>query len=87
MSGYKRIPLEIKEQILSRLKEGVSVTTLAREHGISTNAIYHWIEKQSGQNPGVLQISRLKRERDDLLKIVGEMALKLSKREKNLDSL
>jgi len=40
MSGFKRIPLEIKEQVLTRAKEGIPVAQLSNEHGISTKAIY-----------------------------------------------
>ena len=35
MSGFKRIPLEIKEQVLTRAKEGIPVAQLSNEHGIS----------------------------------------------------
>lgn len=85
MSGYKRIPQEIKDQVLARIKEGVPVSQLSSEHGISIKTIYTWISKGPVQNPGVLQISRLKREKEDLLKLVGELTLKLKRREKNKD--
>lgn len=85
MSGFKQIPQEIKDQVLTRVKEGVPVSQLSAEHGISTKTIYTWISKSSVQNPGVLQISRLKREKEDLLKIIGELTLKLRRGEKNKD--
>ena len=85
MSGFKRIPQEIKDQVLARVKEGVPVSQLSTEHGISIKTIYTWISKGSIQNPGVLQISRLKREKDDLLRIIGELTLKLRRGEKNKD--
>jgi hypothetical protein len=53
---------------------------------VSTKAIYSWIAKQSGQTPSILAVARLKREREDLLKLVGELSLRLSRREKNHDS-
>ena len=86
MSGYKRIPQEIKDQVLARVKEGVPVSELSTEHGISVKSIYTWISKGSVKDPGVLQISRLKREKEDLLKLVGELTLKLKRGEKNKDS-
>lgn len=85
MSGFKQIPQEIKDQVLTRVKEGVPVSQLSAEHGISVKTIYTWIAKSSVQNPGVLQISRLKREKEDLLKIIGELTLKLRRGEKNKD--
>lgn len=86
MSGCKRIAQEIKNQVLTRVKDGVPVSQLSVEHGISIKTIYTWISKGSVQNPGVLQISRLKREKDDLLRIIGELTLKLKRGEKNKDS-
>lgn len=83
MSGYRRISKEIKDQVLARVKEGVPVAQLANEHGISAKTIYTWIARGSEITPGVLQISRLKREKEDLLKLVGALTLKLSKGEKN----
>ena len=83
MSGFKRIPQEIKDQVLARVKEGVPVSQLSNEHGISLKTIYTWIAKSSVQSPGVLQMARLKREKEDLLKLVGALTLKLSRGEKN----
>ena len=85
MSGYRRIAREIKDQILSRVKDGVSVAELSKEHGVSTKSIYTWIANNSVSAPGTLQIARLKREKEDLLNLVGELTLKLKRGEKNKD--
>lgn len=85
MSGFKRIPKEIKEQVLARVKEGVSVSDLSSQHAVSTKTIYGWIAKQSGTAPSVLAIGKLRHERDDLLKIVGQLTLRITRREKNHD--
>lgn len=85
MSGFKRIPQEIKDQVLARAKEGVPVSKLSQEHGISTKTIYTWIAKSSGVTPSLLTFAKLKREKDDLLRLVGEISLKLSRGEKNHD--
>jgi len=77
------IPKEIKNQILSRVKEGVPVSQLAKEHGVGDKTIYTWLRKQSITSPSVLALGRLKRERDDLLKLVGELSLRLKKGEKS----
>lgn len=85
MSGYKRIATEIKDQIIARAKQGVSVIQLSEEHGISATCIYNWLSDKSVATPGVLQIARLKREKEDLLNLVGELTLKLKRGEKNKD--
>lgn len=83
MSGFKKIPQEIKDQILVRVKQGVPVSQLSSEHGVSIKSIYIWIARESGATPGTLQVARLKREKEDLLKLVGALTLKLSRGEKN----
>lgn len=85
MSGFKRIPQEIKEQVLARAKEGIPVAQLSSEHGISTKAIYTWIAKSSGVTPSLLAFAKLKREKEDLLRLVGQISLRLARREKNND--
>lgn len=86
MSGYKRIPQEIKDQVLERVKSGIPVSQLSQEHAISIKTIYTWIAKTGVQAPGTLQVARLKREKDDLLRIIGELTLKLKRGEKNKDN-
>jgi len=86
MSGFKRIPLEIKEQVLARAKEGIPVAQLSSEHGMSIKAIYTWIAKSSGTAPSLLAFAKLKREKEDLLRLVGEISLRLARREKNHDA-
>ena len=73
------IDKEIKQQILDRAKEGISVPQLSREHGVSTKTIYNWLGKGTTSNPSALEYNRLKRERDELLKLVGKLTMDLSK--------
>jgi transposase-like protein len=61
MSGYKRFPKDLKDQILERVKSGVPVSQLSQEHAISIKTIYTWIAKTEVQAPGVLQLAKLKR--------------------------
>lgn len=76
------IAKEIKQQILDRAKEGVSAPQLSREHGVSAKTIYTWLGKQTTGNPSALEYNRLKRERDELLKLVGKLTMDLSKEKK-----
>lgn len=76
------IAKEIKQQILDRAKEGVSAPRLSREHGVSTKTIYGWLGNQTTGNPSALEHNRLKRERDELLKLVGKLTMDLSKEKK-----
>lgn len=82
MSGYKRIPVETKEQVLERVKQGIPVVQLSSEHAISTKTIYGWLSKTSEKTAPVLELARLKRERDDLLRIIGTLTLEMTKSKK-----
>ena len=46
---------------------------------MSTKTIYTWLGKQTTSNPSALEYNRLKRERDELLKLVGKLTMDLSK--------
>jgi len=81
VSQYK-IAAETKSQILDRIKEGVAVSQLAKEHGVSDRTIYGWLSKKSLSQPSTLELGRLKRERDELLKMVGKLTLELAKEKK-----
>ena len=83
MGGYKRIPKEIKDEILSRIKKGEKAPQLAAEYGISSKTIYNWLQRGITGEISHLEYSRLRRERDDLLKLVGNLTLEVNKRKKN----
>jgi len=78
-----RIALEVKEQIINRIKnDGISVVQAAQDHGVSENTIYTWIAKKTDNQPSLAEIIRLKRENAQLLQLVGEITLKLSEAQK-----
>jgi transposase-like protein len=82
MKRHKIAP-ELKEQIINRIKnEGVSVSEAAKDHGISDVSIYSWIAKKVDGQPTLSENIKLKRENEQLFKLVGEMTLKLSESQK-----
>jgi len=84
MGTFKFIPKEIKEQILKRIKEeGITVKAAAEEHGISTKTIYNWLRSKTITDGSILEISRLKREKKELLEIIGELTHELKRSKKN----
>jgi transposase-like protein len=77
------ISSEVKEQVLKRIKEeGVSVSQVSEEHGISTNTIYSWLSRGVTQNASWQEITKLRKENRELLAIVGELTVKLSQSQK-----
>ncbi len=83
MKKGHRVSKEVKEQIITRIRsEGVSVTDAAKEHGLSESTVYGWLGKKAEGAPSVLEFAKVKRERDELLRLVGEITLKLSESQK-----
>ena len=82
MGGYKKIPKEIKNEVLMKVKTGSKVHILASEYGISHKTIYNWLSKGVKKQVSSLEYAKLRRERDDLLKIVGNLTLQVEKRKK-----
>ncbi len=74
-----RIAAEVKQDILRRIKEGgVSVAQAAQEHGIHETTVYDWLAKGADGAPTIGELVRLKKENQELLRLVGELTLQLS---------
>lgn len=73
--SFHIIRKEIKEQILHRIKnEGVSVSQVANEHGVSSKTIYGWLRVGvASTTVSILEVSQLRRENKILLEMVGRL--------------
>lgn len=83
----KAIPKEVKKEILEKVKEGRSVSEVSKQYGVSPKTIYRWLQKQV--KPGtvsILKYNRLKRENEELKRIIGMMVFELERGKKNRDS-
>lgn len=79
-----QIPLEVKADILKRVKEqGISVAQAAKDHGIHEATIYNWLGKGASGSPSWSEFSRLQKLNKELYELVGELTLKLSASQKN----
>ena len=84
MTQRKIIPKEIKTEILAKVKGGEKVVDLANQFGVSDKSIYTWLHKETGdQVVSIVQYNRLKRENEELKKLIGELSLRLSLGGKN----
>jgi transposase-like protein len=78
-----KISLELKEQIINRIKnEGISVAQAVKDHGVSDNTIYGWISKKVEGQPTLAELLKLRKENDELKRLVGDITLKLSETQK-----
>lgn len=75
----KVIAKEIKDEVLAKAKAGEKVLALADQYGISSKTIYTWLRLDTKEPVvSVLQYNRLKRENEELKKLVGELTLNMS---------
>lgn len=76
---HRVIAKEIKDEVLAKAKAGEKVLALADQYGISSKTIYTWLRLDTKEPVvSVLQYSRLKRENEELKKLVGELTLNMS---------
>ncbi len=72
--GYPSLSPEQRQEIMARIKEkGERVPDLAKEYGVKPQNIYSMLNHSATNSGALLELSKIKRERDALLKIVGEL--------------
>jgi putative transposase len=80
----RSIPKEIKDEVLAKAKSGEKVSALASQYGISDKTIYTWLRQDTGEAVvSVVKYNRLKRENEELKRLVGELTLNMSLGKKN----
>lgn len=82
--GYPALTKDQKQAIITRIKEkGEKVSDLSKEYGVVTKTIYNLLKKQLNQPNIALELSKVKRERDVLLQMVGQFVLDDKARKKS----
>ena len=80
----RRIAKEIKEEIISKVQGGERVADLADQYAVSTKTIYGWLRQDSGEDVvSVLQYNKLKRENEELKRLIGELTLNMHLQKKS----
>ena len=84
MSTGKFYPKRLKEEIVEKIKtSGKPVSQIALEYGVNVKTVYNWLRGGIKQDGSVLEINRLKRQNEELMKLVGEITLELKKKRKD----
>jgi len=80
----QRCSKETKKEILEKVKKGEKVIDVAEQYGISSKTIYAWLQVDTTreESVSVLKYNKLKRENDELKRIIGELTFNLSHGEK-----
>ncbi len=80
---FKRVPIETKREVLEKIKNGMTVTQAAQTYAISTKTIYAWLAAETRPEISVLEYNRLRRENEELKRIIGIVTLELERGKKN----
>ena len=80
----RRIAKEIKEEIIGKVQTGERVVDLAEQYAVSTKTIYGWLRQDSGEGiVSVLDYNKLKRENEELKRLIGELTLNMHLQKKS----
>lgn len=80
---FKKVPIQTKEEILLKIKNGAAVAETADQYGISSKTIYAWLRNQVKPEISVIEFNRLKRDNEELKRIIGIITLELERGKKN----
>lgn len=79
-----RVPKPIKEEIIGKVKAGERVADLAEQYGVSDKTIYGWLRQRTGEGVvSALDYNKLKRENEELKRIIGELTLNMHHQKKS----
>lgn len=80
----KRYSKEVKEEVLGKIRNGQKVSEVAKIHGISEMTIRSWLERDTDVGAAqILEMSRLRRENEALLRLVGQLTYDSELQKKN----
>ena len=82
---FRRVPLETKNEIVGKVKNGMTVTEAAKQYAVSTKTIYAWLSNQTRPEISILEFNRIKKENEELKRIIGIITLELERGKKNRD--
>jgi transposase-like protein len=83
--GYPSLTESQKQEIINRIQNnGERVADLAKEFEVSYKSIYNLLHKKVTAPSALLELSKLKREKEELLHLVGQLVAesRLSKKKR-----
>jgi len=78
---FKAVSMEIREQVLKRIKEdGITTNQAAKDAGISPKTVYGWLARESKTtNCDQLELARVRRENQGLYELIGKLTVAVEK--------
>lgn len=85
MGRNKTYSKELKEEIICKIREGSGLSDVGNTYGISPSTISGWLGRSAeGRTGDELQIGKLKREKEALLRIIGQLTYESELKKKRL---
>ncbi len=83
MKKVHKISSDIREQIINRIKnEGITLVEAGRDHGVAPSTISGWLSKKVNGAVTLGQYAKLKRENEELKRLLGELTLEKTRAQK-----
>jgi len=80
----KRYSKEIKEEVVGKIRDGQRVSEVAKTYGINELTVRSWLERDTTSPAAeTLELSRLRRENEALLRIIGQLTYDAAVQKKN----
>jgi len=79
---FNPVAVEVKNEILEKVKRGEKVIDVAKQYGVSDKTIYAWLRRKAIGTISLLEYNRLKSENNQLKKIIGVLTYELEKSKK-----
>ena len=79
---FQPIAIEVKNEILEKIKAGEKVVAVAQKYGVSEKTIYGWLRKKAMGTVSLLEYNRLRNENQQLKQIIGVLTLEIEKTKK-----
>lgn len=80
----KRYSKEAKSEILAKIRGGQKVAEVAKVHGVCEMTVRTWLARDTeGAGSQILEMSRLRRENEALLRLVGQLTYESELGKKN----
>lgn len=80
----RQVAKTIKDEIIRKVQAGERVADLSEQYAISTKTIYAWLRQDSGEGMvAVLDYNKLKRENEELKRLIGELTLEMHLQKKS----
>lgn len=76
------ITAEIKREIIAKIKSGAKATDIADQYAVARKTVYGWLGGDARSHVSFKEYQRVRKERDGLRALVGELLLKQMSGEK-----